>query len=432
MYPELSEAERFPLLTEGGRRFLHAMRQHAHAPLWNWPNGEQLNEAGLARVQQFAHLLNSDHKPIGLANPDWLNEFVERCLETVPFYRSRSRPGTKFEDLPTCRRADLAPRVWQFVPDDESVDELISFSSSGTTGEPTRTPHHPYSAACGIPLLEYALQTQCGLRFLRGADQVAMVNVAAYPGAYTTAIVMAYLQESGCIRVNLDRSAWRTDEDCRRYLGAYPSPIWLGDPVAFGALERVDLGYAPAAIVSSIMHLHSGYAERLRSRYHCPVLDVYAMTEAGIIAVKDTGKNGAGHRVIAPDLYIEILDDFGRRCEPGGRGEITLTGGRNPYLPLLRYRTGDYAALEMDGSVRILRDLVGREPVEYIAESGESVHSMEIVRTLREFPVRRFAMREIADGYELEVVGDVDWGALELKMNALLGSRFRGLRPVDG
>ncbi len=426
MYPELSEAERFPLLTQQGRRFLQAMRQHAHAPLWNWPNGEQLNAAGLERVQQFANQLASGTEGKSLVEPQWLTDFTDHCLQMVPFYRSRARIGTRFEDLPTCRRADLAPRVWQFVPDDEPIDELITFSSSGTTGEPTRTPHHPYSAACGIPLLEHALQSQCGVKMLRGSDQVAIVNVVAYPGAYTTAIVMAYLQEAGCIRVNLDRSAWRSDNDCRQYLTAWLAPVWLGDPVAFGALDQIDLGYAPAAIISSIMHLHSGYAERLRSRYSCPVLDVYAMTEAGIIGVRDTSIEGAGHRVIAPDLYIEILDDVGRRCEPGVRGEITLTGGRNPLMPLLRYRTGDYAALETDEGGRVLRDLLGREPVEYVGESGQKVHSMEIVRLMREFPVRRYGLREISLGYELELVGDVDRIALGERMHKLLGERFCG------
>lgn len=50
MHPEISEQERFPLLTPAGRKWLHAMRQHPQAPIWNWPNGEQLNEIGRAHV----------------------------------------------------------------------------------------------------------------------------------------------------------------------------------------------------------------------------------------------------------------------------------------------------------------------------------------------------------------------------------------------
>lgn len=427
MYPELSEAERFPLLTPRGRQYLQAMRQHAHAPMWNWPNGEQLNSAGLERVRRFAEQLTQLDLVNDWAEPVWLAAFADRCLQSVPFYRQRSRPGAAFIDLPTCRRADLAPRPWLFVPDDEPLDEVIVFSSSGTTGEPTRTPHHPFSAACGVPLLEQALRSLHGISLPRGVDQTAIANVAAYPGAFTTAIVVAYLEEAGCLRVNLDPSAWRHPEDRRLYLDAWPSTVWLGDPIAFGALEQVPLRHRPQAIISSIMHLPEGYGRRLSERYECPVLDIYAMTEAGIIAVRDSASAGE-HRILPPDLFVEILDETGQRCPRGVRGEITLTGGRNPFLPLLRYRTGDFASwdTDRDGS-RILRDLIGREPIEYQAESGQIVHQMEIVRLMRQYPVRKFELRELSNGYELVLEGDVDRAAISDEFQRLLGSRFLGI-----
>ena len=59
------------------------------------------------------------------------------------------------------------------------------------------------------------------------------------------------------------------------------------------------------------------------------------------------------------------LDAFDQPCRLGVRGEITLTGGRNPFLPLLRYRTGDFASLDTINGHRVLLGLEGREPVEY-------------------------------------------------------------------
>lgn len=420
MYPELTEAERFPRLSPRGRQFLHAMRQHPHAPIWNWPNGEQLNDAGLARVQQFANRLQNTTPIDSLEEPDWLTAHVDYCLTEVPFYRQRSRVGTRFDDLPTCARSDMAPQVWQFVPDDQPLDELIAFSSSGTTGQPMRTPHHPYSAACGVPLMEHAIQNLVGVKFRRGPGEVALHHFAAYPDAFTTAIVVSYLDEAGCIRVNLDPSAWRNPNDCVSYLQHWQAPIWLGDPVAFGALERLELAQPPQAILSSILQLSDGYARHLRERYGCPVLDFYAMTEAGLVAVRDE----SGHRILPPDLFVEILDDAGNRCAPGVRGEITLTGGRNPFLPLLRYRTGDYAALQIVGGHRILLDLIGRDPVEYLAESGEVVHSMQITRLMRRFPVRRYELKPVTNGYEVELAGDVDLRAVERELRHLFGDRL--------
>ncbi len=174
VYPEISESERFPLLTPAGRQLLCAMRQHPQAPLWNWPNGEQLGAEGLATVERFARELNQARTA---GQPSWLDEFAAFCIQRVPFYRSRAsaRGGSaaRFQDMPSCCREDLAPQVWDFVPDDQPLDELIVFSTSGTTGHPTKMLFTPATAACGVPLLEYAL-SRYGIAFPRGSSQVPL------------------------------------------------------------------------------------------------------------------------------------------------------------------------------------------------------------------------------------------------------------------
>lgn len=389
MYPELSEAERFPLLTSEGRRFLHALRQDAQAPKWNWPNGEQLDAEGLARVEQFASELHGPRRWTESAAPSWLDAFVTYCLTEVPFYRRRSKPGARFTDVPSCSRDDLAPRVWEFVPDDQALERLIVFSSSGTTGHPAQMPTHPATAACGVPMLEYAIR-EAGVTFPLGAGQMALTNIAAYRGAYTTAIVVAYLKEAGCIRVNLHEEAWHRSEDCRAYLDRWAAPVMLGDPQAFAALEKVAIENPPRVMLSSIMHLSDAVGQQLSARYGCPVIDLYALTEAGIVA----RRTRAGHEILPPDLYVEILNDEDEPCPPGVRGEITLTGGRNPYCPLLRFRTGDYASLEWIAGRPVLVDLEGREPVVFYATNHEPIHSMEVSRRLRSLPLSQFALRQ--------------------------------------
>ena len=174
------------------------MRQHPQAPLWNWPNGEQLNAAGLAQVSNFAADLES--KPV--CGPRIAARLAGRLRRLLPGGRAvlsaaRSPPARPIRcRFHTCSRADLAPKVWDFVPDSQPLDELIVFSSSGTTGLPTQTPAHPASAACGIPLIERAIAAT-GITFPRGPEQMALTNIAAYRGAYTTAIVIAWLQEAG-------------------------------------------------------------------------------------------------------------------------------------------------------------------------------------------------------------------------------------------
>jgi phenylacetate-CoA ligase len=142
------------------------------------------------------------------------------------------------------------------------------------------------------------------------------------------------------------------------------------------------------------------------------------MTEAGIIAAGTS----VGHRILAHDLFVEILDEDDRRCPQGVRGEIALTGGRNPFLPLLRYRTGDHASLKIIDGHRVLIEFEGRQPVEYRSSDGRSIHSMELTRLMRRFPVHRYQMQEISQHrYELLVRGDLDREKLEKEVAQLFG-----------
>ena len=162
----------------------------------------------------------------------------------------------------------------------------------------------------------------------------------------------------------------------------------LGDPQAFAALEEIGIERPPQVLVSCIFEMSDAFAARLSARYGCPVIDLYALTEAGIVAVKTPH----GHALLPPDLYVEILDEHDQPCPPGCVGEITLTGGRNPFLPLLRYRTGDYASLAWFDGRPTLVGLEGRRPVCF-PTGDRVVHSMEVTRLMRKFPLAQFQLQ---------------------------------------
>ena len=85
-----------------------------------------------------------------------------------------------------------------------------------------------------------------------------------------------------------------------------------------------------------------------------------------------------------------------------GVGEITVTGGRNPFLPLFRYRTGDWGRLDYspcpcgDPMPRLL-DLEGREPVQLEDARGQPVNPVDVARLLREFPVMQHQLEQRGD-----------------------------------
>jgi phenylacetate-CoA ligase len=60
MTEPLTDSERFPLLTESGRQMLHRLREHPHAPKYNYHGGERLTADALERVREYGRRLQSE------------------------------------------------------------------------------------------------------------------------------------------------------------------------------------------------------------------------------------------------------------------------------------------------------------------------------------------------------------------------------------
>jgi phenylacetate-CoA ligase len=161
--------------------------------------------------------------------------------------------------------------------------------------------------------------------------------------------------------------------------------------------------------------------EQLVARFDCPVLDLYSLNEAGPVAVAD--ERAGGHVLLQHRMFVEILDGDGEPVAPGERGEITLTGGFNSCLPLLRYRTGDHAALDLSGPEPVLVELAGRPPVRFRTARGEWINNIEVTRALGRFALPQFRVHQDAAGrVRLAHAGSAALhGELAAAMRALFG-----------
>ena len=419
---ELTDSDRYPTLTEHGRQMLDQLMQHSHAPVFRNRAGNRLTAEDIARVQALdATLSNAEIARSGDDKPAWLSAYIKRVYIHVPFFRLRGAVPANFEDITPTSRVDLASEIALFVPDDVALDRLINFRTSGTTGHPLLIPSHPVVAASYLPFHRKALQ-RFGVTLRGGRGSVGVALLGYQRQCFTYASVAPTLDEAGYVKLNLHPADWRDADDRARYLDALRPEILSGDPISFAALLELPMTWKPRALVSTAMTLMPALREQLEARFECPVLDVYSMSECGPIAVADA--RAGGHVLLQPDLYVEILDDAGQRCPAGERGEITLTGGFNFCLPMLRYRTGDYAALKVDGVEPTLVGLSGRAPVRFRAADGAWVNNVEITHALRPLPLQQFSLHQGADGrlrFEYAAVGDCDQ-AIERLLRGVLGA----------
>jgi phenylacetate-CoA ligase len=128
-----------------------------------------------------------------------------------------------------------------------------------------------------------------------------------------------------------------------------------------------------------------------------PVGVEYGARDAGLLAHECPAR---GLHVMAESVHVEIVRD-GRPVAPGERGEVVVTHLRSPAFPLIRYRTGDLAALR-PGPCPCGRALPVLEPVEgrtadcLVGVDGRVVHALGAIYPLRELSgVRRFQVEQV-------------------------------------
>jgi phenylacetate-CoA ligase len=418
-------SERFPTLSAAGQRMLDFMREHPHAPFYRNESGNRLLAHEVEEVRRFEReVAAADVGWTPGSLPAWLAPFVAQAFADVPYYRALGSPPLRFTDIVPVARADFAADIARFVPDHIALDRLINFRTTGTTGHPLLVASHPVVAARYAAFHKRALR-RAGIELRHGSGQVGVVLLGFQQRCFTYVSVTPSMMESGLAKINLHPDDWRDPGDRARYLDALAPELVAGDPISFAEFLKLPVRHAPRALISVSMALHAGLRARLEERFGCPVLDIYSLNEVGPVGVYD--HEAGGHLLLQPRLYVEIVDDAGRPVPDGERGEITVTGGFNFCLPLLRYRTGDFASLAYGPHGPVLAGLAGRRPVRFLA-GGAWLNNIDITHALRPLPISHFAFHQEADGSVILRLGR-DSMALAGAARAALAALF-GTQPV--
>ena len=409
----LSDAERWPTLTPDGAARLAALRHHPAAPRWTHATGDRLTAEQIERTR----------RPLPIEG--WLEEHLA-VARKLPAYRRLTGLHT-LADFPTIGRADLAADIAAFVPLDADFSRLLHGSSSGSTGAALMTPDDVEEVARSFHLLVDLVRAE-GIDWQPVVNRMALVNLVLQHQAFTYASVISGFDQTTMARINLAEAEWPYPGARRDFLIAQDPQVITGDPSTLAELLRPDLVDAvrPLALFSGAMALAGPLRARLKEAFGCPVFDVYGLHETRPIGVRtDDGP----FRILDRRLVVEILDDHGHPVPDGEPGEIVVTAGENPLLPLVRYRTGDHARLvELDGRPA-LADLEGRAHVRFRAADGSEVSSIDLTQQLQAAGALGWTVHQRADGSVLARVVQGDLRRVETALRTLLG-REATVEPV--
>ena len=285
-----------------------------------------------------------------------LDDLLARLAEHSPFYRERlaaagvgqgDRPGLdRLADLPFTTKQDLWDNYpWGLlaVPREQV---LRVHGSSGTGGRPTLV---AYSRAdLGIWAQVCARALGCA-----GAVPGTLVHNGYGYGLFTGGLGMhAGAELMGCTLVPM--SGGQTQRQVTLIRDLRPEVLCCTPSYA----ARLGEALGEAGVARNEISLRAGifgaepWSEAMRAQLQdllpLKALDIYGLSEViGPGVACECVEAQAGLHVNEDHFLVEVVDpDSGRPLGPGERGELVFTTLTKEAMPLLRYRTGDIAALD--------------------------------------------------------------------------------------
>lgn len=402
----LTDAERWPTLTPEGRERLDRLREHPLAPAWVHRTGDRLTVEGIERART----------PLPLEG--WLDEHLATARR-LPAYRRRAAGWDRLDDWPFVTREDLVDDVSSFVPLDADLDLMVHGSSSGSTGRALLIPDHVEEVARTFHLY-VSLVRGLGVDWRPDPSRMALAHVVHQRQAFTYASVLSGFGQSTTARVNLHPGQWGDLDRRAGFLADQRPQVFSGSPTSLAELLHPTLvdRLTPLALFSGATALSGPLRADLETAFGCPVIDVYGLHETRPIAVSS---DGGPHVVLDRRLVVELVDPAGRRVAPGKRGEVVVTAGENPLLPLVRYRTGDHARLVEVGGRQALADLEGRDPTVFAHADGSVVPCVDLTQHLQAAGCRGWSVHQEQGGAVRAVVAGGDPETVASRLGALLG-----------
>ncbi len=392
--------ERTPLLKASGWKMLKRLTEHPDAPRFNYATGDRLRREDLPLMRHYRAALRTRRGRRGPEPSEDILRWVEDLRESVPWFADNDARGGAWGGIPTSSRADLAVAPWKFVPYDQPLDRLVIYRTAGTTGHPISVPHHPVAIRFYEAMIETALAYH-GIKLEAGPLDVAALLIGAQIRTYTYAAVLSNWKGAGFAKLNIRPTEWPSEKSAARYIAAMDPEIMTGDPISFSEMLRMGIKTTPRALITTSVALSPTLKKRLARAYHAPVIDWYSLVETGPIGYGCA--KGRGYHVLPHDIHVEVVRADGTPAPPGELGEIAVTGGRNVFMRMLRYRTGDFGRMDFapcacgDPMPRIY-DLEGRPPILFRSGDGTPVSTVDISRLLREFPLLLHEFTQHADG----------------------------------
>ncbi len=345
------------------------------APVWTGFCGDRRTREDEAFIDAFANTLRYPWNRFSSDVPEGILNWVQERKDDTLWFRK----NLQFQDLdqwtslPTMTRHDLALRLEEIIPENADLKGLVINPTSGTSGQVLLCPNHPRAVGCYDAVLEYALELY-GIHWDLSPGKTVAVQVCYQTETLTYCTTHGRHKGAGFAKVNLHPAYWSR---AQAWFDKVRPQILTGDPWSFQQMVKLGIKTKPKALLSTSLQVTGELRGLWEQFFQCPVIDLYSLNETGPLGISLPGE---------PSVFRQISEDVFLETDPI-TGELLVTGGRNPYLPLFRYRTGDKASFVQGNDSHPRFQLIqSRQLVVWEKADGSHTQPLEVSRILRDYP----------------------------------------------
>jgi len=280
-----------------------------------------------------------------------LRRMLQHCAANIPYYRklfhqigfdpSRLKDPSEITRIPTLDRQTVSANVNELLAENIPPSKRLYYTTGGTMGKPLglyglREAGWREAAFMETQWTRIGFSRNRLRAMLKGAVVKNRSHFRYDPREH--AFVFSNFHMTPDVVAGY---ANVMKKEKIPYLHTYPSAA-----LDFGNILR-DAGIEPPrfeAILLGSENFYPGQRETIEALYGCRIFSWYGHSENTVLAGEcETSHN---YHVFAEYGFVEVLNDNGVAItREGEAGELVGTTLYNPVMPLVRYRTGDWAVL---------------------------------------------------------------------------------------
>ena len=334
----------------------------------------------ICKIKQhtYERMLSLSEKDVFDKQSVLLNDILLHAVKHVPFYKKLglSESNLNIKDFPIVDKHIISNSFNDFCSDKKESFSYSNAYTGGSTGEPF------HLILSGGYEYEFGVKRWKEYGYREGMIVLAMDGTKINPEERQKNIYWARKNKN-----NVPFGSWAlsslyiNDNNAKFYcdfiellkpdfIRGYPSFVYA---LACYAQELgIDLGTNVKAVELTSETAFPYQIDKIREVYGAEVYLQYGHTEGCICAY--TYDHTFRYRVEPLYGYAEIIKEDGTYAKPGEIGEVVVTTLHNYAMPLIRYRTGDFAEYGgNDNRYMYLNKVMGRSQDYIIDKDGNRI-----------------------------------------------------------